>query len=162
MSTRLPFESAAVVLHGDDNVAVARQSLKAGTVLESAPGGLELTLTAPVDPGHRFGIAAIHQGDFVRQYGQPIGTSQGIAPGDRVDHGNMSDEVPIVRDLPDNLSNLGPTPPPEGERLTFDGFVRPDSRTGTRNWVLVVPTSMCASHEAQQIATLGEFQHWSE
>lgn len=162
MSTRLPFESVAVMLHEDDNVAVARQSLEAGTVLESAPGDVELTLTAAVEPGHRFGIAAVDQGDFVRQYGQPIGTSLGIAPGERVDHGNMSDEVPIVRDLPDSLDNPGPTPPPEGERLTFDGFVRPDGRTGTRNWVLVIPTSMCASHEAQQIATLGEFQHWSE
>src|SRR4030095_2447770 len=34
---------------------------------------------------------------------------------------------------------------------------RPDGRVGTRNYVLIVPTSMCASHEAQQISMMSEF-----
>jgi altronate hydrolase len=50
---------------------------------------------------------------------------------------------------------------PEAERATFQGFVRPDGRVGTRNWVLVVPASMCASHEASQIATIAEFTLYS-
>ena len=33
----------------------------------------------------------------------------------------------------------------------------PDGRVGTRNYVLIVPTSMCASHEAQQISMIAEF-----
>jgi altronate hydrolase len=37
------------------------------------------------------------------------------------------------------------------------GFRRRDGRVGTRNYVLIVPTSMCASHEAQQISTIAEF-----
>ena len=37
------------------------------------------------------------------------------------------------------------------------GFRRRDGRVGTRNFVLIVPTSMCASHEAQQISTIAEF-----
>jgi altronate hydrolase len=37
------------------------------------------------------------------------------------------------------------------------GFRRPDGRVGTRNYVLIVPTSMCASHEALQISTIAEF-----
>src|SRR4030095_8696920 len=53
------------------------------------------------------------------------------------------------------------TPPPdylpEPERATFMGFRRPDGRVGTRNYVLIVPTSMCASHEAQQISMMAEF-----
>src|SRR4029079_2930050 len=32
-----------------------------------------------------------------------------------------------------------------------------DGRVGTRNYVLIVPTSMCASHEASQISTIAEF-----
>lgn len=42
------------------------------------------------------------------------------------------------------------------ERPTFAGLRRPDGRVGTRNYVLVVPTSMCSSHEAAQIASLAE------
>ena len=37
------------------------------------------------------------------------------------------------------------------------GYRRPDGRVGTRNYVLIVPTSMCASHEAQQISMMAEF-----
>ena len=37
------------------------------------------------------------------------------------------------------------------------GYRRADGRAGTRNFVLIVPTSMCASHESQQIATIAEF-----
>ena len=60
------------------------------------------------------------------------------------------------RDLPEDLS----TPPPDyiaaSERATFKGFRRKDGRVGTRNYVLIVPTSMCASHEATQIAMTAE------
>lgn len=164
MDERIPFEQAAVVLNEQDNVAVARRELAAGTLLESAPGAVGavgLQLLREVEPGHRFAIATISEGGMVRQYGEPIGTSLGIAPGERVDHGNMTNEVPIVRELPASLTNTGPGEISEDQRLHFAGFKRPDGRTGTRNWVLVIPTSMCASHEAQQIATLGEFQHWS-
>ena len=164
MATPTHFDEVAVVLNDQDNVAVARRSLPAGTVMEGAPGSAGaagLTLLNAVEPGHRFATATVAEGDMVRQYGEPIGTSLGIAPGARIDHGNMTDEVPIVRELPEQLDNPGPQTPPLEEQLQFDGFLRSDGRTGTRNWVIVIPTSMCASHEAQQIATIGEFQHWS-
>ena len=44
-----------------------------------------------------------------------------------------------------------------GEVSTWQGYRRADGRAGTRNFVLIVPTSMCASHESQQIATIAEF-----
>src|SRR5205085_7878951 len=46
-------------------------------------------------------------------------------------------------------------------RATFMGFRREDGRAGTRNYVLIVPTSMCASHEAQQISTIAEFTFYN-
>jgi altronate hydrolase len=91
------------------------------------------------------------------QYGQPIGTSLGIKQGDRISHRNMTNDIPIVRDLPDDLWTPAPDYIPEKSRATFKGFRRPDGRVGTRNYVLVVPTSMCASHEAQQISMMAEF-----
>ena len=47
-------------------------------------------------------------------------------------------------------------PPWEGPAPTFLGFRRPDGRVGVRNWVLIVPTSMCSSHEAPMIALQAE------
>ena len=41
------------------------------------------------------------------------------------------------------------------------GFRRADGRVGTRNFVLIVPTSMCASHEAQQISIISEYTLWT-
>ena len=46
-----------------------------------------------VPPGHRFATRDIPAGDFVCQYGQPIGTSRGIAEGDPISHANMSNDV---------------------------------------------------------------------
>ncbi|MDQ3801287.1 MAG: UxaA family hydrolase, partial [Acidobacteriota bacterium] len=113
-----------------------------------------------VPPGHRFATRDIPAGEFVLQYGHPIGTSLGIREGDLISHANMTDDVPVVRELPEDLHTPAPDYIPEIERATFKGFRRPDGRVGTRNFLLVVPTSMCASHEAQQIALLAEFLHY--
>ena len=74
----------------------------------------------------------------------------------------MSNDVPVVRDLPDDLHSPAPAYVSDEEIGTFRGFLRPDGRTGTRNFLLVLPTSMCSSHEASQISMIAEFQHWSE
>ena len=69
----------------------------------------------------------------------------------------MSNDVPVVRDLPAAFASEPPRYVPEAERRSFMGFRRANGRVGTRNFLLIVPTSMCASHEAQQIAMMAEF-----
>ena len=155
----LPLSACAIQVSPRDNVAVAKATLTGGETVLLPPeaGGAELSLRGKVTPGHRFALEPIPAGDHVLQYGQPIGTSLGIEAGDPISHDNMSDEVPVVRDLPQDLSNPAPDYVPEAERAIFEGFRRPDGRVGTRNHLLIVPTSMCASHEAAQIATLAEY-----
>lgn len=150
----------AVIVDPADNVAVVKTAVDAGLTLE-APGGRTVTLTGSVTPGHRFATRAIPEGTFVLQYGQPIGTSRGIAEGDPITLRNMSNEVPVVRDLPADLHIAPPDYFPASQVGTWQGFRRPDGRVGTRNFVLIVPTSMCASHESQQIATIAEFTQYS-
>ncbi len=150
----------AVIVDPADNVAVVKTAVDAGLTLE-APGGRTVTLTGAVTPGHRFATRAIPEGTFVLQYGQPIGTSRGIAEGDPITLRNMSNEVPVVRDLPADLHIAPPDYFPASQVATWHGFRRPDGRVGTRNFVLIVPTSMCASHESQQIATIAEFTLYS-
>ncbi|MEE2972202.1 MAG: UxaA family hydrolase [Planctomycetota bacterium] len=151
--------SVAIRVSDRDNCAVAKVHVPAGTALRD--GARDLTVTSEVEPGPRFALAAIPRGSHVVQYGQPIGTSRGLAPGDAITAETMSNDIPIVRDLPDDLVNPPPPYVPEDRIETFPGFLRPDGRTGTRNFLLVLPTSMCSSHEASQIATIAEFQHWS-
>ena len=116
---------------GTDNVAVVKHGIRTGAQVELSDGRI-LEVNADIGPGHRFAINEIPAGEFVRQYDQPIGTSCGLGPGDAVTETTMNNEVPVIRDLPDNLSNPGPEyiePLP-----TFPGFLRPDGRTGTRNF----------------------------
>ena len=82
--------------------------------------------------------------------------------------------APAIRSSPPNIDNTRlnfterendkPTTwPPDtaGIPETFDGFLRPDGKVGIRNWILIAPNSMCASHEAAQISMRAEFMLWS-
>ena len=149
----------AIIVNAEDNVAVVKNETAAGLELQLT-GGDCVVVKAAVPPGHRFATAEIPAGEFVRQYGQPIGTSLGIGKGEWVTHENMSDDVPVVRNLPDDLHTPGPDYFDASEIDTFLGFRRADGRVGTRNFVLIVPTSMCASHEATQISMMAEFMHY--
>jgi len=151
-----PISDYAIIVDGNDNVAVVKRETSPHLEV-ILPGGRMVQLRDAVPPGHRFATRVIPEGQFVLQFGQPIGTSLGIREGEQITHANMSNEVPIVRELPEDLQTPEPDYIPENERATFLGYRRADGRVGTRNYVLIVPTSMCASHEAQQISTIAEF-----
>jgi arabinonate dehydratase len=152
----VPISDYAIVVDAKDNVAVVKAETTPGLEVATADGSV-IVVKASVPAGHRFATRDISKGEFVLQYGHPIGTSLGIKEGEFITHDNMTNDVPIVRNLLENLY----TPPPqyidESARSTFMGFRRRDGRVGTRNHVLIVPTSMCASHEAQQISMMAEF-----
>src|SRR3989442_4980143 len=150
-----PISEYAIVVDPRDNLAVVKIETQPGLALALADDRV-IRVTGIVPPGHRFATRDIPPGEFVRQYGQPIGTSLGIKEGEYITHDNMSNDVPIVRDLPEDLSTPPPDYFPESERKTFMGFRRADGRVGTRNLILIIPTSMCASHEAQQISMMAE------
>ncbi|HEY0049553.1 MAG TPA: altronate dehydratase family protein [Pyrinomonadaceae bacterium] len=155
----VPIGDYAIIVNPDDNVAVVKNETSEGLAV-FLPDQETVTLSQAVPPGHRFATRDIPAGSFVYQYGQPIGTSLGIAVGEWITHANMSNEVPIVRDLPENLHTPAPDYFSKDEIETFMGFRRPDGRVGTRNFILIVPTSMCASHEALQISMMSEFLHY--
>src|SRR6516164_6507972 len=148
--------NCAIVVDPADNVAVVKAPLTSGGLVEIADGR-NIRISGNITPGNRFATKPIPAGSLVLQYAQPIGTSLGIAEGDPVSHANMSNDVPLRRDLPANLQNDAPHYLEPDEVGTFMGFRRPDGRVGTRNYVLIIPTSMCSSHEAVQIATIAEY-----
>src|SRR5918993_5828694 len=163
-STEIPTAAAirdyAIIVDPKDNVAVVKRPTFADLEVV-LPDGEHVKLRDAVPPGHRFATRDIPEGEFVTQFGQPIGTSLGIRSGEQITHANMSNDVPLIRDLPETLHTPAPDYIPEAERVTFMGYRRRDGRVGTRNYVLIVPTSMCASHEAQQISTIAEFTFYN-
>jgi altronate hydrolase len=154
-----PISAFAIIVDPRDNVAVVKRETWPGLEV-SLPDGRVVQVNSTVPPGHRFATRRIPKGDFVLQYGQPIGTSLGMNEGDLINHDVMSNDVPVVRSLPEDLKTPPPDYIPKASRASFTGFRRPDGRVGTRNFILIVPTSMCASHEAQQISIMSEFMHY--
>lgn len=146
----------AIIVDPLDNVAVVKTETIRGLEVV-LPDNRMVEVRSAVPPGHRFAVRDIPSGSFVLQFGQPIGTSLGIRAGEQITTENMTNDVPLVRSLPDDLHTSPPDYIPETQRATFKGFRRADGRVGTRNFILIVPTSMCASHEAQQISTIAEF-----
>ncbi len=89
-------------LHIDDNIVVARQSLKAGTevVLE----GVTYSLMSDVPVGFKIARVPIQAGDKILKYGAPIGSAKvDIVPGELVHlHNIKSDYLPTY--TPDSVA----------------------------------------------------------
>src|SRR5881409_1318443 len=78
----------AVLLRAEDDVAVAKAELAAGTVLDD--GGHRIEVRQDIRPGHKVARAAVRTGAPVRRYGQVIGfATRDIAVGDHVHTQNL-------------------------------------------------------------------------
>jgi altronate hydrolase len=129
-----------------DNVIVAVDQIPAGT----AAGGA--TASARIPRGHKMAIAPIALNEPVRKYGQIIGfASQPIAPGDWVHEHNVAMQD-FARDyrFAEDARNDEILPPELRE--TFQGYVRPNGHTGTRNYIGVLTSVNCSATVAKFIA----------
>jgi altronate hydrolase len=134
-------------LHASDNVGIALKQLAKGQTCQVAGGDIELLASIP--PGHKLALMPIASGEPVLKYGQRIGlATAAIKRGAHVHSHNLVD-YHIV-----DLDHLDPLPPPAPTPLqrTFLGFVRPDGRVGTRNYVAIVSTVNCSSTVCHRVA----------
>src|SRR5207237_6206899 len=104
----------AIIVDPRDNVAVVKTETSPNLEV-ILPDERVISIKAAIPPGHRFATRAIPSGEFVLQFGQPIGTSLGIREGEIISHDNMTDDVPVVRDLPEHLYVPPPAYIPEKE-----------------------------------------------
>jgi altronate hydrolase len=135
-------------LHGDDDVAIARQQLIGGTAL---PGGASSKGLIP--PGHKVALRALPTGHPVRRYNQVIGyATQDISAGEHVHVHNLGlrdDSLNADRDYA-FCADLKPEPAPQS--ASFMGIVRADGRVATRNYIAVLSTVNCSATVARAIA----------
>jgi altronate hydrolase len=149
-----PLADYAVHLRPDDNTAVARKPVPAGTALQL--GGDTVTVSAPVKMGHKFAVRPIREGEAIHKYGQVIGfAGRAIAPGEHVHVQNVK-LGSFERDYAFCADRPAPLPPP-AEYRTFQGFDRgagrPDhQRYGTRNYVAIISTVNCSASASKYIA----------
>lgn len=137
----------AVLLRGEDNVAVAARPIPKGFVLNLA--GREVEVREPIALGHKVALTDIAAGEPIRKYGQLIGfASKPIPAGAWVHVQNVKADL-FERDYAFASERPGV---PQVEPRTFEGFLRPDGRVGTRNYVAVVSTVNCSASTSRYIA----------
>jgi len=138
----------AIVLRPEDDVAVARASLTAGTVLEDE--GARIEVGQDIRAGHKVARRAREVGEAVRRYGQVIGfATRPIAVGDHV-HSHNLDIGELSADRYEVGVDVTPVRhyPSEAMRF-FDGYRREDGRVGTRNYVAVISGVNCSASVSQ-------------
>jgi altronate hydrolase len=139
---------AAMRLHADDNLLVARRPLAVGTAVD----GFAFVTQDDIPPGHKFAARTLHQGETIVEQGQAIGRAAStIEAGARLHAGNVVALEP--RDA-DTVRNVGPALSllPTDQRASFNGFLRDNGSVGTRNYIIIVCTVNCAATTSRRIA----------
>ena len=136
---------ATLKLHDLDNVVVARRDLRPGEVVA---GGVRAREAIPA--GHKIAVADIASGTAVIKYASPIGiAAQDIAVGTHVHAHNVLAKIPERAAA--SSSKAAGSAALQSTR-TFQGYVRPDGRVATRNYVGIVTTVNCSATVARLIA----------
>ncbi len=149
MATALA-ESPVLRLHRDDNIAIAKRTIRPGTEIdvEATPG--PITVGERVEIGHKVAVLPIARGAAVRKYGQIIGfATADIVPGQWVHTHNV--EAGTLRLDYAFASDVPPAPAPLAGR-TFMGYRRADGRAATRNYIGIVSTVNCSAATSRFVA----------
>jgi altronate hydrolase len=133
-------------LASEDNVVVAVDPIPAGTAVAGA------TASQRIPRGHKMASTPIGEGAPVRKYGQVIGfASRAIAPGEWVhEHNVVLHDFARDYRFAEDAKNDEVLPPEL--RATFQGYLRPDGRTGTRNYLGILTSVNCSATVAKLIA----------
>lgn len=147
--TPFKFDDVALCLRAEDDVAVVKRALSPGAELTN--GTHCITLANAVPAGHKFALRSIKEGAPLRKYGQIIGfASAEISAGQHVHSHNL-----VMRDFGRAYefgTDIRPVDfyPPEQMR-TFGGYLRPDGRVGTRNYIAVISSVNCSASVSQYV-----------
>ncbi|GHO86290.1 UxaA family hydrolase [Dictyobacter formicarum] len=148
----IELNEVAILLHPQDDVAIARVPLSRGVVLR-LPGEPEtqVEVVQRVLSGHKVALHAMAEGQPVRRYGSVIGfATQAIQAGEHVHSHNLS-----VGELKQDYQYGVDVHPveyvPDAQRRTFMGYRRPDGRVGTRNYVAIISSVNCSASTVRAI-----------
>jgi altronate hydrolase len=151
----VPLQEVAVLLHPQDDVAIARVPLSRGVVLrlpdDVAGGGRLVEVAQRVQAGHKLALHDIAQGRPVLRYGSIIGfATQPIQAGAHVHTHNLAvGELTQHYEYGMDIRPVDFVPP--AERRTFMGYKRPDGKAGTRNYIAIISTVNCSASTVRYI-----------
>jgi len=135
-------ERAWLIADASDGVAIALSALPVGGTVG------DIVVRSPIPGGHKVAIKAIGQGQPVIKLGHAIGVaSADFAPGDHVHDHNLA----FARETGRHEIGTAIRMPP-AMHAQFNGYVRPDGRVGTRNYIGILTTVNCSATVAKRIA----------
>ena len=132
-------------LHPSDDVAIARQQLIDGMLLDAG-----VRVRGLIPAGHKVSLRDVTRGESIRRYGQIIGVAtRDIRAGEHVHTQNLAMES-FERDyaIATDTRAVQPITP----RATFMGYERELGGVGTRNYIGILTTVNCAATVARGIA----------
>jgi altronate hydrolase len=139
------------LIHPDDDVAVAIETVPAGALLRV--GDRDVRALDGIPRGHKIALRAIAAGAPVRKYGFAIGAAtQAIAEGEHVHSHNLATQLggeERYAFAPSAAVTLPRT------RASFRGYRRANGRVGTRNEIWILCTVGCVTRTAQRLAKMG-------
>ena len=144
----MPDTSPLIRLHPEDNVLVVRHPMVLGQDLPQ----FGIRTKAQLPAGHKVAARAIRAGERVLKYNVVIGAAtRDIEAGEHV-HGHNIALVDEYRD-PGFGEDVRPVDyVPDAQRAQFMGFVRPDGRVGTRNFIGILSSVNCSATVINRIA----------
>lgn len=138
-------------IHKSDNVAIALTELKSGTSVRM--DNRELFLTDDIQPGHKFALDFIKNGEQVIKYGYPIGVAaMDIRPGAWVHTHNVKTGLGSINTYiyEKNYQELKET-----QAVYFNGYRRKNGQAGIRNEIWIIPTVGCVNKIASLLEKKG-------
>lgn len=133
-----------LVMDSSDTVALCLSDIAPGDRVRDG----QVVARDAVASGHKIAVRRMEQGDPVLKYGQVIGlASRSIEAGEHVHVHNVSHEA-VAKASAGSSAALTPDPRP----ATFHGYVRPDGRVATRNYIGVLTSVNCSATVARKIA----------
>jgi len=139
---------AAFQVDPRDDVAAALREIRVGETV------LGVSVVQDIPMGHKIALHAIAEGQPVIKFGFPIGhATRAIAAGEHVHTHNVASSLEGTGAY---LYHPAHDPARAGEAPTFQGYVRPDGRVGTRNEIWILPTVGCVARTATKIADIAD------
>ena len=134
-------------INPSDNLLVALQDLKAGTVIEHE--GNNITLQDDIAAKHKFTTEAIAKNGNAYMYGVLVGhASQDIPKGGLIHTFNLHH---ASQDFEGKLKDYSWSSPDVSkfQNRTFNGYHRTDGQVGTQNYWLVIPLVFCENRNIE-------------
>lgn len=134
-------------IHPDDNVLVALQDLKEGTLIEFS--GQCFPLIERVPAKHKFTLQSLHVDDSIIMYGVLVGKAKGnILKGGLISTENIMHASSEFH-LGPRKQNWKQPETQKFEKKTFMGYHRSDGSVGTANYWIVIPMVFCENRNIQ-------------